>query len=618
MSTSSIRQKIDPREVLARDTLIQLRKEIAINKRSDTDLKSRWLESQQQLYSNASPSGIPLPQQEPFQIESNPVDIGADAEADYNIVFQKLRKYCKDDDTASDVMSSFESGEIALLRDSIDNIVSKFRHEHGSKPADKNYFAGYIHRTLREYGRRMTDPGIVKQNKEDALTRMAQQRALREQTTNENKQELDAIAQAHAAAEAQHIADQELAHAQNLQQSDAAVALALAAEAARVQNQLDLHRINAQAAANGVITRRQLAEQKEQAKEQAKIDAEAVYQQRINDHGDEAQSRIAGLAQGYKVRKDIKKHKAELHIEQELQKEELKKQQLEKHKIRQSDAQQELAFIAQQHIKQQQQEQHAKNLADAEILKTKMNKSYSTTKQQQQQQLSQDTQEWYYDNPDAIELYNTKNPNNEWHWGTSKNDSTERVRSKNSGVVGIARLITQKEEYEKLHPSTTGKGLKKKKIYGRGATDKNITKYKQINKFLVDMQRLNNDNILCVRYASTNSLHPILKTVRVSNSVKTIILGMMNNHFIESEYKKLNEQDKRQVNKFVKYCHLDFPIEDSSQEEQLKYDVLLGEWNSGNDSIEIKKELKKYICYAMSDNRLPRYQAMNLLYELSL
>jgi len=93
---------------------------------------------------------------------------------------------------------------------------------------------------------------------------------------------------------------------------------------------------------------------------------------------------------------------------------------------------------------------------------------------------------------------------------------------------------------------------------------------------------------------------------------------MLADHFIECEYKKLNEQDKRQVNKFVKYCHLDFPIEDSSHEEQQRYDILLGEFNSGNNSNEIKQELKKYVIYAMGDNKLPKYQAMQLIYELSL
>ena len=46
--------------------------------------------------------------------------------------------------------------------------------------------------------------------------------------------------------------------------------------------------------------------------------------------------------------------------------------------------------------------------------------------------------------------------------------------------------------------------------------------------------------------------------------------------------------------------------------------MLLGEYQSGNDSPQVKKELKKYIVEALQENKIPKSQAMLLLYELSL
>jgi hypothetical protein len=45
---------------------------------------------------------------------------------------------------------------------------------------------------------------------------------------------------------------------------------------------------------------------------------------------------------------------------------------------------------------------------------------------------------------------------------------------------------------------------------------------------------------------------------------------------------------------------------------------LLGEYQAGNDSPQIKNGLKRYVLEAMGMNKIPRNQAMMLLYQLSL
>jgi hypothetical protein len=70
----------------------------------------------------------------------------------------------------------------------------------------------------------------------------------------------------------------------------------------------------------------------------------------------------------------------------------------------------------------------------------------------------------------------------------------------------------------------------------------------------------------------------------------------------------------------VKALHLDhIPIQDDLDAQfQKEYEILLGEFNSGNDSPEVKKSLKRYVVEGLNEGKLNRHQAYFLLYQLSL
>ena len=80
-----------------------------------------------------------------------------------------------------------------------------------------------------------------------------------------------------------------------------------------------------------------------------------------------------------------------------------------------------------------------------------------------------------------------------------------------------------------------------------------------------------------------------------------------------SDYLKLNHQEQILIRMLSRMFGLNKDLVDTFDD---KFKILLGEFNAGNDSIEIKKQLKKHIIYAMQIGKLSRNNGNNLLMDL--
>ena len=130
-----------------------------------------------------------------------------------------------------------------------------------------------------------------------------------------------------------------------------------------------------------------------------------------------------------------------------------------------------------------------------------------------------------------------------------------------------------------------------------------------------------NGNILCVKYAVNDANIPTVKVQRISNDVKEIISDILNNKYDDRLFNKLQNDEKRIIKRFVKATKLDNEIsidDDLDKEFQRQYEILLGEYNSGNTSPLIKNELKRFVIEGVNENKIPKHQAYMLLYQLSL
>ena len=155
--------------------------------------------------------------------------------------------------------------------------------------------------------------------------------------------------------------------------------------------------------------------------------------------------------------------------------------------------------------------------------------------------------------------------------------------------------------------------------YGRGLTPRTTTKRQYINgKYYIDLNKLN-DNVLCVKYATNDAQLPHVKVERISNKAKEVVKDIINDKYDHRIFEMLSDGDKRIIKRFCKATKQDIDFQDTMDTEfQQRYEVLLGEFENGNNNPELKAELKRFVIEAIQENKIPRHQAYMILYQLSL
>ena len=162
----------------------------------------------------------------------------------------------------------------------------------------------------------------------------------------------------------------------------------------------------------------------------------------------------------------------------------------------------------------------------------------------------------------------------------------------------------------------TGTGL----ISGRGLKmrDSTIQNRHYIGNFYIEKNKLK-DNLLSIKYSKNEAPHTQLRPRSISAALRGLIEDVIANNYNEKVYNMLEDDDKRTFKKIVKVLKLPIDIYDNLDEEyQKNYELLKGQFLSGNNSPEVKAALRKYIVEGMNEGKLNRSESMFLLYQLSL
>jgi len=192
--------------------------------------------------------------------------------------------------------------------------------------------------------------------------------------------------------------------------------------------------------------------------------------------------------------------------------------------------------------------------------------------------------------------------------------------------LGKTELLNSLANYkiQEKQPSNVkkmGSGFEKKLRYGKGMAEKVIKcnpNEHDLGKFFLDKSKLEN-NILCLKYKSTRNTHPNMRLQRISSDVKDVLTDIMKGEYDERLYRKLKPIEKQLINNIVRLCHLPIELDPlETKRFQQKFDVLLGEFRSGNDNKELKNQLKEYVLYGLNEGKLKKHEAFDILYELSL
>jgi hypothetical protein len=170
-----------------------------------------------------------------------------------------------------------------------------------------------------------------------------------------------------------------------------------------------------------------------------------------------------------------------------------------------------------------------------------------------------------------------------------------------------------------------GKGLtlklKRRLIRGSGVAQILESRTKQwhvLDKFQVDLKKLS-QNILVVRYTTSNNVHTKIPVQKISTDCRHTIEEILRGTFNKRLFERMDRDDKRVIKNFVRRCHIDADVTDSDDDDfEKEFQILKGEYLSGNDNPQLKKDLRRYVITGINENRIPRNQGMLLLYELSL
>jgi hypothetical protein len=101
--------------------------------------------------------------------------------------------------------------------------------------------------------------------------------------------------------------------------------------------------------------------------------------------------------------------------------------------------------------------------------------------------------------------------------------------------------------------------------------------------------------------------------------LKKIINKVINDdNMNEKEYDDLTENEKHLIRTILNMLEKSHLIKNQDQEFNEKFQILLGSYNAGNNSENLKNQLKQYIIHAIKLNLIPRNTGHQMLLELSL
>ena len=151
-----------------------------------------------------------------------------------------------------------------------------------------------------------------------------------------------------------------------------------------------------------------------------------------------------------------------------------------------------------------------------------------------------------------------------------------------------------------------------KEGHGLKPTEKQIHK-----KYFIDTHKLNN-NVLEIRYNKNRHLTNVKSQV-IGNGVKQIIHNILNNDSLnEKDYHVLTEHEKHLIRSILNMLEKSHLLSNADEQFNDKFQILLGEYNAGNNSEMLRNQLKQYIIHAMKLNMIGRQAGQQMLIEMSL
>jgi len=169
----------------------------------------------------------------------------------------------------------------------------------------------------------------------------------------------------------------------------------------------------------------------------------------------------------------------------------------------------------------------------------------------------------------------------------------------------------------------SGDGFMKRRIkIGKGIEiKKDEPKFRAFGKYIIHMPQLHNNNILNFKHQSGGPI-PSIKAVNVDDNFKEFILDVINSGRVnDRHYESLTEPEKNHFLKAVRGAGIinDLKLKnlnhDKEKEDIERLELLIGEYNAGNDNEKMIKEAKTLIKKYVSNGRISRQKGLEMLLE---
>jgi len=186
---------------------------------------------------------------------------------------------------------------------------------------------------------------------------------------------------------------------------------------------------------------------------------------------------------------------------------------------------------------------------------------------------------------------------------------------------------TSKETFSTLK---SGFGLKAKngrirtKKIGAGVKYEPEPIYRQLGKYVINIQQLKERDILNVKFPSLGRI-PQFKPTPISDVMKEFLLELLDTGKVSNRIYEQIPIDERQLFEkiatgagILNALKLKRTISNEDKEDNDRFVLLKGEYLAGNNSVALLKELRKLVVKFMSQGKISKNDGMNLLIELSV
>lgn len=199
-------------------------------------------------------------------------------------------------------------------------------------------------------------------------------------------------------------------------------------------------------------------------------------------------------------------------------------------------------------------------------------------------------------------------------------NSTQAPSSAVSDATSMETFSTEK----------TGFGLKAKngrirtKKIGAGVKYEPEPIYRQLGKYVINIQQLKERDILNVKFPSLGRI-PQFKPTPISDVMKEFLLELLDTGKVSNRiYEQIPIEERQLFEKIatgagiLNALKLKRTISNEDKEDNDRFVLLKGEYLAGNNSVALLKELRKIVVKFMSQGKISKHDGMNLLIELSV